>query len=63
MSTVCVCSMVKLWYHSFAFKYTLAVVALMNAGFRCFVVAFRKAGFERGIIYIKSFKNYKVSCT
>ena len=35
----------------------------MNAGFRCFVVAFRKAGFERGIIYIKSLKNYKVSCT
>ena len=39
-------------------QYTLAVVAFMNAGFRCFVVAFRKAGFERGI-YIKALKFIK----
>ena len=48
MSSVCVCSMVPFFY--LQEQYTLAVVvAFMNAGFRCFVVAFRKAGFERGI--------------
>ena len=28
------------------------MVAFMNAGFRCFVVAFRKAGFEEAYIIL-----------
>ena len=68
MSRVCLCVCVfngetLVPFFCLPGQYTLAVVvAFMNAGFRCFVVAFRKAGFGRGI-YIKSFKNYEVSCT